>query len=98
MQIIQKIAAAVSITSGLLLAMPLLFTAWASRPISSTSATPGLFPTSGVQHRDVIVSIGNLSFSGWQMWTVLGAIAGFGLVLVIFGCCLLFSRESDRQK
>lgn len=46
-------------------------------------------------HTDTILSIGTVSFSGWQMWGVVAGLACIGLFCVVFGFYLISTKESS---
>jgi len=83
MRTLKTIGGVVILALGLLLCIPVGFLAWQSFALSN----------SNTQHSDFILSIGSLSFSGWQMWAFVGGLACLGLILAVAAFYVLLSRQ-----
>ncbi len=84
-----------SIALASLLCVPAAFCIWQAVSSRRIVAAPGSLPQ-GTQHTDFILSVGNFTLTGWQIWAFIGGLAVVGLFLAVVGLYALTSREADR--
>ena len=75
MRVFKQVAGAASMILAALFLAPSVFVFWLSHSTRSD----------GQHHSDFILSVGDFTFSGWQMWGFLSALALVGVGFIFAG-------------
>jgi len=78
-----------------LLCIPVAFLAWQAILVPRSGPLTGSLPRTA-RHTDFIVAVGSFTLTGWQMWAVASGLALGGVLLGIFGFCVLSAEDESR--
>ena len=92
MKILRIFGGILSLVLGILLCVPLCALVW--QHLSVQRGSGSLIPNIDSQYAVISgISVGNMTFTGWHMWGLVGGTAFVGILCLVLGFNLILIKE-----